>query len=330
MRQKSFISLVSVLLAFFTLAAVHETAWSAEFVRHDITFKSRGLNCAGWYYVPKDMKPGEKRPAIVMAPGWSSVKETYLDKFASKFAEAGFTVLVFDYRYFGASEGEPRGQLFYYEQQHDYRNAITWISLQEEVDPDRIGIWGTSYSGGHVLHLAAFDKRIKTVVSQVPATNAWETRYRKLTPEELAARFSRFADNRKDEYAKGRINYFPVVAPEGRPSTMPQKGSYEFFMEGSKRAKNWRNQVTMESLEISMEYAPTAYIHLIAPTPLLMIIASNDIVCPVEQQKKAYEQAKEPKKLTIVTGGHFDVYRDEGFNEASTAALAWFTRYLKR
>jgi hypothetical protein len=305
-----------------------QTAWSADFERRDITFKSRGLSCAGWYYVPKDIKPGEKLPAIVMAPGWSQVKETYLGNFASKFAEAGFAVLVFDYRYFGASEGEPRGQLFYYEQHHDYRNAITWMSLQQEVDPARIGIWGTSYSGAHVLHLAAFDKRIKAVVSQVPATNAWETRYQHLEPDRLAARFMRFASNRKDEYAKGSVNHFPVVAPDGQPSTMPQKGSYEFFMEGAKRAKNWKNQITMESLEINMEYAPTAYIRLITPTPLLMIIANDDIVCPVEQQKKAYEQAKEPKKLTVVKGGHFDIYREDGFSEASAAATAWFKQYL--
>ena len=77
-------------------------------------------------------------------------------------------VLVFDFRFLGASDGNPRGQIIPHEQQEDYRNAITWMSLQPEVDADRIGVWGTSLAGGHVLHLAAFDRRIKAVVAQVP------------------------------------------------------------------------------------------------------------------------------------------------------------------
>jgi fermentation-respiration switch protein FrsA (DUF1100 family) len=137
-------------------------------LRHDITFASEGLSCAGWLYVPDDLESGEQRPAVVMAHGFSAVKEMYLYNFAEKFVEAGLVVLVFDYRYFGDSEGEPRGRLFPAEQHEDYRNAISWVSRRPEVDPDRIGVWGSSYSGGHVLHLAAFDRRIKAVVSQVP------------------------------------------------------------------------------------------------------------------------------------------------------------------
>ena len=143
---------------------------AVDFERIDVTFKSEGLNCAAWYYAPKNLKQGEKHPAIVMAHGFSAVKEMNLDGFARRFAEAGFIVLVFDYRFLGASEGEPRGQIFYYDQISDYQNAITWVSLQSEVDPERIGIWGTSYSGGHVLCVAALDKRVKAVVAHVPFT----------------------------------------------------------------------------------------------------------------------------------------------------------------
>jgi len=303
--------------------------WTAEFERRDVTFKSQGLNCAGWYYVPQDVTPGEKHPAIVMAPGWSMVKEMGLDKYAEKFAEAGFAVLVFDYRYFGASEGEPRGQIFYFEQQQDYRNAITWISLQKEVDSTRIGIWGTSYSGGHVLHVGAFDKRVKAVVAQVPTTNFWETKYQNRNPKELAGLFGWWARNRIGEYTKGKVNYLPAVAPEGQRSTMPQKGAYEWFIESAKNAPNWENRVTIESLEINIENAPTSYIHLISPTPLLMITASNDILCSPEAQKRAFERAGEPKKLTVIQGGHFDAYQDSGFVEASTVAVEWFKQYLK-
>ncbi len=115
-------------------------------MRQDVTFPSEGLNCAGWLYLPDDLEGDEKRPAIVMAHGFSAVNENYLANFAEKFEEAGFVVLVFDYRFFGDSEGEPRGHLIPAEQHKDYKNAITWISQRSEVDPDRIGIWGSSYS----------------------------------------------------------------------------------------------------------------------------------------------------------------------------------------
>jgi len=148
---------------------------ATSYERRDVTFPSQGLTCAAWYYVPTGLKSGESRPAIVMAHGYSGVKEAYLDNFASKFADEGFVVLVFDYRYLGASEGEPRQQILWYEQIVDYRNAITWATLQPEVDAARIGVWGTSYSDGHVLQLAAFDKRVKAVVAQVPAAGACRT-----------------------------------------------------------------------------------------------------------------------------------------------------------
>ena len=104
-------------------------------MRNDVAFLSQGLHCAGWLYLPDDLKRDERRPAIVMAHGFSAVKEMYLDAFAERFVAAGFVTLVFDYRFQGASEGEPRGQIIPAEQHEDYRNAITWVSLRPEVTP---------------------------------------------------------------------------------------------------------------------------------------------------------------------------------------------------
>ena len=139
-----------------------------NFTRQDITFTSVGKKLVGWLYVPNGVKPGDKRPTIVMAHGWSAVKEMYLDDFAAKFSNGGFVVLVFDYRNFGDSEGEPRSHIDPHMQLEDYRNAITWATLQPMVDGNRIGIWGSSYSGGHVIHLASYDRRVKCAVAQVP------------------------------------------------------------------------------------------------------------------------------------------------------------------
>src|SRR6266852_1613416 len=288
-------------------------------MRRDVTFTSEGLNCAGWLYVPDDLKSDERRPAIVMAHGFSAVKEMYLDAFAERFVAAGFVTLVFDYRYQGASwgEGEPRGQIIPSEQQEDYRNAITWISLRSEVDASRIGVWGSSYSGAHVLHLAAFDKRIKAAVAQVPLVNGIENARRLMRPDVMAGFIEVLAEDRKQRYTQGSGGAVPVVAPEGEPSALPTPDSYEWFTTtGKNRAPNWRNQVSLESMEKFLEYNPAANIHLIAPTPLLMVIASHDTLTPTDLALAAYERALEPKSLAIGKGPHFAAYTEPGFSQS--------------
>jgi dienelactone hydrolase len=228
---------------------------AAGFERRDVTFVSQGVKCAAWYYVPTDLTPGVRRPAIVMAHGYSGVKEMYLDKFAAKFADAGFVVLVFDYRHLGASDGEPRQQIFWYDQIKDYRNAITWLAEQREVDEARIGAWGTSYSWGHVLRLAAFDKRIKAVVSQVPFAS-WAAP----SAERLSVLSALAAQARTDRLRTGHTAYLPVVAPEGQPSVLPQREAYQAMLEAGKLAPRRDNRVSVESVETGLDYDPGAFV----------------------------------------------------------------------
>ena len=108
-------------------------------MRQDIEFPSRGSQCRGWLYVPDASEAKQPAPAIVMAHGISAVKEMFqLSSYAERFEEAGFVTLVFDYRFLGASDGSPRGQIIPHEQQEDIRNAITWLSFLPEVDADRM------------------------------------------------------------------------------------------------------------------------------------------------------------------------------------------------
>src|SRR5919112_205592 len=134
-------------------------------MRQDIEFDAEGVTLRGWLYLP-DEATGPV-PTVVMAHGFSAVKEMYLDSFAEAFAAGGLGALVFDNRNFGASDGEPRQEIDPWAQVRDYRHAITWAQTRSEVDPDRIGVWGTSYSGGHGLGVGAIDRRGKCVVAQV-------------------------------------------------------------------------------------------------------------------------------------------------------------------
>src|SRR6202034_1617498 len=134
--------------------------------RRDIEFDAEGVTLRGWFYPAAGSS--EVAPTIVMAHGFSAVKEMYLDKFAEAFAAAGLNALVYDNRNFGDSDGTPRLEIDPWAQVRDYRHAITYAITLPETDASRIGIWGSSYSGGHVLVVGAIDRRVKAVVAQVP------------------------------------------------------------------------------------------------------------------------------------------------------------------
>lgn len=311
--------------------ALAQTAVAEDnFARQDVTFASVGKKLVGWLYLPEGMKQGEKRPTIVMAHGWSAVKEMYLDDFAARFANGGFVVLVFDYRNFGDSEGEPRGHIDPHMQHEDYKNAITWVSLQPMVDANRIGIWGSSYSSAHVIHLAAFDRRVKCAVAQVPLVNAMDNFRRLVRADFFPGTQAWLAADRAEEYTTGKINYLPVVDEQGKPSALPTQESFDWFIKtGQTRAPKWENRQTVRSLELALEYNPAANIHLISPTPFMMIVAENDTLTPTDLAIEAFGRAREPKQLVIVPGGHFDAYV-AGFQSASTPALNWFSQHLMK
>ncbi len=160
-----------------------------------------------------------------MAHGFSAVKEMYLDRFAEVFAAAGLNVLVFDNRCFGASDGEPRQEIDPWAQVRDYRHAITYLHTLPEVDPGRIGIWGSSYSGGHVLVVAAIDRRVKAVVSQVPLISG-HANLRALVRADFIAgfremfdadRLARFQGKAPGHGARGR------QGPAGAPRRCPRR-----------------------------------------------------------------------------------------------------------
>src|SRR5690349_6238611 len=148
-----------------------------------IRYRSEGLECAGTLYLPDSLIPGKKLPAVVLGHGTTYVKEMHLPHFARTFVDAGLIALAIDYRYLGESEGEPRYKVDPREQAQDYSNAITWLQQQPEVDAGHIGIWGTSKSGGIVLQVAAFDRRVKAVVAQVPDISFWYYMTHALPPE---------------------------------------------------------------------------------------------------------------------------------------------------
>ncbi|WP_341529874.1 alpha/beta fold hydrolase [Nostoc sp. UHCC 0302] len=295
------------------------------------TFESKGLKCSVTFYTPDQVVSGNRFPAIVMAHGIGLTKEMGLPQFAEKFAQAGFVVSLFDYRYLGASEGEPRGQMLPTEQHEDFRNAITWTQLQSEVDPERIGLWGFSYSGGHALHLAAFDPRVKAIVAQMPTVNAFLISRRLVSPLQMEELTKMVSLDRIKRYQTKEVSYLPLVAPLGEPSFLATPDAFN-WVESNKSASEgrWENRISFESIEHCLYYEPIPHIEAIFPTPLCLITGEKDFLSPADLTASVHARAMEPKSLTILKGGHFDGFQGEGFEIASSTQLYWFEKYLKQ
>ena len=132
----------------------------------EISFKSRRANCHARLYEPT--ATDSNGAGVVLAHGFCGTIDTGLTAYAEAFAQAGFHALVFDYRGFGLSDGAPRQFVSVPRQRQDWRNAIATLRGHANVNADRIGLWGMSFSGGHVIHMAHGDPKIRAVVSQVP------------------------------------------------------------------------------------------------------------------------------------------------------------------
>ena len=295
-------------------------------MRTNVTFWSEGDRLRGWFYRPTNST--SPFPTAILTHGFSAVKEQYLDRYAEVFAAYGLGVLVYDHGCFGESEGQPRYEVDPERQRRGYRDAITFVQTLDGPDPERIGIWGTSYSGGHVLVVAAQDRRVKAVVAQVPTISGSKVAVRRAkTPqaEELRKRLS------EDRVARvlGKSNaYVDVVTPDPqRPCALPGADSYEYFSSSAEMASNWNSEVTLRSLELARANDPGAFVRLISPTPLLMIVAEDDHLTPTDLALDAFDRAAEPKALEILPGGHFAPYTDL-FERSSRVAAEWFLEKL--
>jgi fermentation-respiration switch protein FrsA (DUF1100 family) len=253
-----------------------------------------------------------------------------LDAYAEVFCDAGLACLVFDNRGFGASDaapGQPRLEIDPWEQVRDYQHAITCAQLRPEVDASRIGVWGSSYSGGHVYVVAAIDRRVKAVCGQVPLISGRRSfemlvRIDNVGPTWELLVADRLARARGEEPAM-----MPVVDEDPTaPSALPTPDSYEFFSEYE--GSSWKNEVTLRTLEMFQGYEPGEYLKRISPTPLLMVVAPNDRLVAGDVSCAAFETAAHPKKLVLVPGGHFDAYVGPGFEISSGAARDWFVEHL--
>jgi fermentation-respiration switch protein FrsA (DUF1100 family) len=283
-----------------------------------------GVTLRGWLVLPDGPGP---RPAITMAHGYAGVKEHGLEPFARAFAEDGFVVLLHDHRGFGASGGEPRQDVDPWRQIADWRRAISFLEGRPEVDAQRIGLWGTSYAGGHAIVLGATDRRLRCVVAQVPTISGYEQGLRRIPPDGVAALEDAFAQDERAQARGDAPRYQAIVSADPAvPAAYRAPDAIDFYRQPIPEGI-WENTVTVRSTRAARMYEPGIWIGRVSPTPLLMVVALNDTITLTDLALAAYQHALEPKRLELIPGGHFDPYL-ASFTQASRAARAWFAEHL--
>ena len=299
-------------------------------MKTDISFKTEdGVTLAGWFFAGQNVTG--PAPTILMCHGFSATKEMHLQGFAETFQAAGMHVLVYDNRNLGDSGGTPRGEIDPEQQIRDFRDAITYAQSRDDVDADRIGIWGSSYSGGHVLVVAARDRRVKCVVSQVPLVQGLENARRLVRADHWLGLREGFVSDRRGRLHGDAPLTLPVIGETfGDPCALPTEDSHKFFSDlpAENRGK-WKNEITLRSMELFTEYEPGDSISRISPTPLMIVVGRDDHLTPADMTLAAYERAQEPKRLLILPCGHFDAYIGKAFEISAPAQCAWFEEHLK-
>ncbi|MCE7002529.1 alpha/beta hydrolase [Kibdelosporangium philippinense] len=295
--------------------------------RIDVEIPAEGAVLSAWLYIPDNAtKP---LPTVTMCIGFAGIKDALLPEFATAFTEAGFVTILHDHRGFGASTGEPRYDVNPWQQIADWRRVISYLESRPEVDADRIGLWGTSYSGGHALVLGATDRRLKAVVANAPFISGHQDYLRRVLPEDHAAMEEWYNGDERAQVQGAAPRVIAVAdkdpAVEALWHDAEIEAVYKAEIPGVTAPKNL---VTLRSGRMIRMYEPGSYISRVSPTPLLMVAAKQDTMTPTDAQLAAYEQALEPKKLQLLPGGHFAPYIDE-FELASSAAIEWFGTHLR-
>jgi dipeptidyl aminopeptidase/acylaminoacyl peptidase len=289
--------------------------------KRTVTFFSEGTRLEGDLFLPAGLKAGEQRPGIVLCHGFTGLRAGILPDYAKVFVEAGFVALTFDYRGFGGSQGT-KWRLIPLEQIDDIRNAITYLQGQPEVDAERIGLWGTSFGGGHAPYTAGIDSRVKAAVGQVGFgdgerlildSRGYADRVR------LRQQLQEDQHRRVREGTGGTLDAIAILnAAQTRAFLEPLLKDYPAM----------KCELSWETVEKTLEYKPINVVDKISPRPLLLIGARDDDTCPIEGYEKLYERAGEPKKLVVLPITHYEIYSGKWFDESARLAREWFTHFL--
>lgn len=300
---------------------------TAAVQRRDVHFTSGSDRCHAWLYLPEHAAAGPA-PVIVMAHGIGGIKAVLLDVFAERFRDAGYACLVFDYRHFGESTGEPRQLVDISSQQEDWRNAIGFARTLPELDPDQVVAWGTSFGGGHVIFTAARDHRLAAAIAQVPFTDGMATA--KAIP--IKTGLPLMARAVRDTIAARRGLAPVLVATSAEPggvammsSPDAEPGRIAIEAAATDGAKMPSHIPARIALHLG-SYSPGRRTKDIQ-CPILFCIVEQDSVTPASTA--VHQAAQAPRgEIRLYDAGHFDPYVGDLFDQVTTDQINFLHKHV--
>ena len=292
------------------------------FQRLDLTFEVKGEILQAWLYLPMGVK---KPPVVVMAHGFGALRNFGLQPFAENFAARGLASLVFDYRCFGQSGGKPRQLVSIGGQLADWRSAVNFVRGLDQVDGERIALWGSSFSGGHVVVTAARDQGVRAVVSQVPHVDGMASA-RRLGLGFIA---KGAVDGLKDlgRAALGRKpHYAPIAGPPDSRAFLRTPDCQEGYMAIVNDDAPWTNAFPARTFLWVANYRPTASAPLVK-CPLLVVAGRGDSLIPYDAVVKMAQKAPRGEIIKLDCG-HFDPYVEPLFPMVVKAEADFLVRHL--
>lgn len=289
----------------------------------DIQFISKGTICRGWLYSPNNNST--KNPCIIMAHGFGGTKELRLDAYAEAFTSAGYSVLVFDYRHFGSSDGNPRQLLSIKKQHEDWHSALAYARSLDGVDTRRIILWGTSFSGGHVAKIAVEDGDIAAVISQVPHLNGPATLHVAGMMQILKLSIAGIRDILHKTFCLNPF-YIGIVGEPGELAAMTAPGEATAMEKLVPSGFNLNNKIAARICLSVAFYSPGKLARYIK-IPWLIQVSLKDATTPIYPAEIAASRASNAE-LIYYDVGHFAVYVQPNFEKTVADQIDFLQRHV--
>ena len=292
-----------------------------------VNFNSCGDTCVGVLTMPENT--GGDVPLVIMAGGWCYTKEIVMPHYATWFHDIGCATLRFDYRNFGESTGEPRQHINPWNQIEDYRNALTFAESLPGIDKRKIGIWGISYSGGHVLIASALDPRPAFAISTIPVVDGFQT-MRRCHGETRFAQFNKLILEDRRQRQKGEPSAMlpmSTLEPNEEMSSWPFPHVYKGFDAiKQNEAPLHEHYNTIESVELLMSYKVSPFSERIVETPVMMTLAAGDNITSADLEAEAFNAIANPNKSFESVRGvdHMSLYTNrDHLGKVGVVQQAW-------
>ncbi|ELY1719914.1 alpha/beta hydrolase [Acinetobacter baumannii] len=274
------------------------------------------------FYIPKT---NNKSAVIIMAHGFAGLRQFKLIQYAQRFAQAGYAVILFDYRYWGGSTGKPREMISINSQLEDWKTMIQYASTCKFIDNRRIVLWGTSLSGGYALSLASELKNIQAIMVQIPYVDGAETA--KLYPLQ---RYPQALKLSSQDYMGSKMGLNPKRLPvvdQYKLCFMPTADSYYGYLSIVNPDYYWSGKVPARVFFNLMRYRPIQLVRQIN-IPVLFIAAQHDSLIPIESSREAATNIAPFVSYHEWDMKHFDIYHGSWFEKAVTTQLEFLHQHI--